>query len=186
MSAARVVVLSCGNASRGDDAIGPTLHERLDAWYSKHREALADRLELTLVHDFQLQIEHALELEHQDLALFIDAAASGPAPYALSPVAPEAAPTYTTHALPPAEVLAVFAKITGRAPPPAFVLAVRGASFELGEGLSPAAKGHVEAAWTRVTLLLARPVIDAWSSHAVRPGSEVRGPLIGSQRGDDP
>lgn len=171
MSPRRVVVLSCGNASRGDDAIGWALHERLDAWYSKHREALADRLELTLVHDFQLQIEHALDLEDKDLALFVDAAASGPAPYAFLPIAPESAPTYTTHALPPAEVLAVFARITRRAPPPAFVLAVRGASFELGEPLSPAADRHLEAAWSLLEALLATPTADAWRGLCAEPQS---------------
>jgi len=175
LSTTRVVILSCGNASRGDDAIGPVLHERLEAWTSKHREALADRLDLALVHDFQLQIEHALDLEGRDLALFIDAAASGPAPYAFTPLAPESAPTFTTHALPPAEVLAVFHKITGRAPPPAFVLAVRGESFDLGQGLSAAAAGHVEAAWTLATLLLGSPSLGAWSSHATRLGPEARG-----------
>lgn len=166
MSPNRVVVLSCGNASRGDDAIGPVLHERLDAWYSKHREALCDRLELTIVHDFQLQIEHALDLEGQDLVLFVDAAASGPAPYTFFPVAPESAPTYTTHALPPSEVLAVFARITGRAPPPAFVIAVRGAAFELGAGLSPAAAHHLEAGWSLIEALLATPALEDWSARA--------------------
>ena len=75
MSAA-VVVFAVGNPSRGDDAIGPLLCGRLAKWLEN--EGLADGFEL--IEDFQLQIEHALDLQGRELALFIDAGTGTPAP----------------------------------------------------------------------------------------------------------
>ncbi|MCO5097230.1 MAG: hypothetical protein M9884_07135 [Rhodocyclaceae bacterium] len=46
----------------------------------------------------------------------------------------------------PEALLAVFRQITGGDPPPAWLLTVRGESFELGEPLSPIARGNLEAA----------------------------------------
>ncbi len=59
-----VVVFAVGNPSRGDDALGPLLM----AWLEQQA-----RPGVQLVGDFQLQIEHALDLEGHPLALFIDA-----------------------------------------------------------------------------------------------------------------
>ena len=68
---APVVVFAVGNPSRGDDAIGPVICGRLEKWLEN--EGLADQFEL--IEDFQLQIEHAMDLQGRQLALFIDAGA---------------------------------------------------------------------------------------------------------------
>ena len=68
---APIVVFAVGNPSRGDDAIGPELCGRLENWLKN--AGLAERVEL--IEDFQLNIEHALDLEGRELALFIDAGA---------------------------------------------------------------------------------------------------------------
>ena len=80
MSPAPVVILACGNPSRGDDALGPILLDRLQAWLeSAGCAGLADDFEL--IGDFQLQVEHALDLIGRRLALFIDAGQQTPAPF---------------------------------------------------------------------------------------------------------
>lgn len=137
------VILACGNPSRGDDALGPQLLARLDAWL--RAEGLAESF--ALIEDFQFQIEHALDLEARRAALFIDAGTGTPAPFTLRPVLPDDTPGHSTHAIPPAAVLAVYRRVVGGEPPPAHVLCVRGERFELGTGLSPAAAAHLEAAW---------------------------------------
>ena len=142
-SGAPIVVLSCGNPSRGDDALGPLLLERLDAWLEE--EGLAGHFEL--IEDFQFQIEHALDLEGRKAALFIDAGQDTPAPYALQVVAADDTPGHSTHAISPGAVLAVYRRIVGGEPPPASVLCVRGESYELGEGLSASALENLEVAW---------------------------------------
>ena len=146
MRRAPFVILACGNPSRGDDALGPLLLARLDAWLAE--AGIADEFEL--IEDFQFQVEHALDLEERRAALFIDAGAGTPAPFMLLPLCPDDTPGHSTHAISPAAVLAVFQRVVGGAPPPASVLCVRGERFELGEALSPAASAHLEAAWLRL------------------------------------
>jgi coenzyme F420-reducing hydrogenase alpha subunit len=54
---------------------------------------------------------------------------------------------HTSHALSPEAVLATYRRVTGERPPEAWVLCVRGESFELGESLSDTAAANLEAAW---------------------------------------
>jgi len=81
---APVVIFAVGNPSRGDDAIGPECCARLEQWLAN--EGLAERFEL--IEDFQLQIEHALDLQGRQLALFIDAGARTPGPFTFRRIAP--------------------------------------------------------------------------------------------------
>jgi len=148
---APVVVIAVGNSSRGDDAIGPELAERLE------REGLPG---VDVVVDYQLQIEHSLELEGRTLAVFVDASVSAPPPCSVSVVRPERDASHSTHSLSPAALLETYVRCTGRQPPPARVLAVRGERFELGEPLSPAARVHLEAAWAQLRDLAAGPTRD--------------------------
>ena len=140
---AGVVVFAIGNPSRGDDALGPLLLARLAQWLA----AQARGGEFELIDDFQLQIEHALDLQGRRLALFIDAGCATPAPFSFYPIVHAASSaTSSTHALPPEGVLDVYRQFAGREPPPSFVLCVRGEEFELGAGLSGAAREHAELA----------------------------------------
>lgn len=145
-----VLVFGWGNPSRGDDALGPALIERIAAELTEH----AEWDELTLLTDFQLQPEHALDLEGQDRVLFVDASVSCVSPYAFDRLRPLPGFGYTTHAMQPEALLAVFRQVSGSEPPPAWLLTVRGESFELGEPLSAAAARHLEAATVFVTSLL--------------------------------
>ncbi len=155
---APVVVFACGNPSRGDDALGPLLLDRLQAWLDA--EGLADGFEL--IGDFQLQIEHALDLAGRRLALFIDAGHETPAPFVFRQAVAVDKPGHSTHALPPESVLAVLPRVSDEVPPPAFVLCVRGEKFELGEGLSVAASAYAEAAFVLLKQLISRPDEAAW------------------------
>ena len=155
---APVVVFAVGNRSRGDDALGPVLLERLAA--ALDAEGRGSGFEL--IDDFQLQIEHALDLADRRLALFIDAGTGTPAPFAFRAIEPaNTIVTHSTHALPPEAVLAVYRKTAGCEPPPAFVLCVRGESFELGADLTVAAKINLEAAWVHLAKLCRTPEITA-------------------------
>ena len=153
----RLVVFGWGNDARGDDGLGPLLLARV---------AAAGWPEVATVEDFQLQIEHALDLDGADCALFLDAGKGTPAPFAFARVEPRRDVTHTTHALSPEAVLDVYAQIKGSVPPPAFVLCMRGERFELGEGLSEEAAGRLEAAWDFVQGLMAERSVQAWQRAA--------------------
>lgn len=159
---APVVILACGNPSRGDDALGPVLLDRLQAWLDA--EGLADGFEL--IGDFQLQIEHALDLVGRRLALFVDAGSGTAAPFAFRQTAAASGVSYTTHALLPEAVLAVLPRISDAAPPLAFVLCVRGERFALGEDLSQAAQANADAAFALLLRLCVCPQLDAWKAEA--------------------
>lgn len=148
----RLVVFAVGNPSRGDDALGPRLMAELENWNPP---------DVRLVSDFQLQIEHALDLDDRDLALFIDAGTGTPAPFSFCEIRPAPDRSISSHALSPEAVLYVHGEIR-RAPPPAFVLCVRGEDFRLGEDLSPAAEAHLAAARTQLRRCLAHIDPDAW------------------------
>jgi hydrogenase maturation protease len=100
--------------------------------------------------DFQLQVEHALDLAGRERVIFIDAGTGTRAPFEFTRVEPAADFLHTSHALQPAAVLATYRRVTGGEPPEAWLLCVRGETFELGEPLTAAASRHVEAAWAEL------------------------------------
>ncbi len=155
---APVVVFAVGNPSRGDDALGPLLLERLAGWLAE--QGLAGQFDL--IEDFQLQIEHSLDLQGRRLALFIDAGEQTPAPYSFRRIAPAGGLAHTTHELPPEAVLQVFRQTEAAEPPPAFTLCVRGERFELGEALSAAAAAHAAAAFALLGALCRDARALAW------------------------
>ena len=118
--------------------------------------------------DFQLQVEHALDLKGRELALFIDAHTTCTQPYEFTLLQPEIDRSYTTHAMSPAAVLQVYQQINHRPPPPSFMLSVRGERFELGEGLSLSAQANLEAALQFTHLLCTRPELTYWQSLTIR------------------
>lgn len=145
---APTLIFGWGNPSRGDDALGPALLDAVEALLDTHPQWGA----VDILTDFQLQVEHALDLEGRDRVLFVDAtSAPGDAPFRAEAIAPARDSSFTSHALSPQGVMHVYTEIKGSAPPPCTLLAIAGEAFELGEPLSPAARTHLEAAlaWTR-------------------------------------
>lgn len=139
---APVLVFGWGNPSRGDDALGPLFVERIHALRLSEVECLTD---------FQLQVEHALDLQGRQRVLFVDASVSAAAPYTVNDLDPAADASFTSHALSPQAVLQVYLDLNDEAPPASTLLAIRGTDFELGEPLSPEAARNLDAAvaWAR-------------------------------------
>ena len=156
----RLVVFGWGNDARGDDGLGPLLLARV---------ARAGWPDVTTVEDFQLQIEHALDLDGAEAALFVDAGKDTPAPFAFAEIEPARGATPTTHALAPEAVLDVYVRALRQPPPPSFTLCMRGERFELGEGLSPEARERLEAAWAFVQGLMGERSVEDWRRKAGAP-----------------
>ncbi|MCP5158354.1 MAG: hydrogenase maturation protease [Gammaproteobacteria bacterium] len=154
-----LLILAVGNPSRGDDALGPLFLEKLTV----EQEQQGKWKGVELLTDFQLQIEHAVDLENRTLVLFVDASVSCPAPGQFTRLQPMRDTSYTSHALSPTAVLHVYQKINHVSPPPAFQLAIRGESFELGEPLSVAAEANLTAALKFAEQLLAAPDDKRWN-----------------------
>ncbi|OHC67367.1 MAG: Ni/Fe hydrogenase [Rhodocyclales bacterium GWA2_65_20] len=142
---APVLIFGWGNPSRGDDALGPLLIDRIAALKLPGVECLTD---------FQLQVEHALDLENRRRILFIDASIDTPAPFSVSVLEAARDASFTTHAMTPEAVMQVYVELHDEAPPPCTLLAIRGERFELGEAISATAASHLDAslAWVKTWL----------------------------------
>jgi hydrogenase maturation protease len=151
------LVFGWGNLSRGDDALGPLFIEQL-------REAWSSDSGVECLEDYQLQIEHALDLVGRQRVLFVDASLTCPAPFEVTQVRAVQDASFTTHAMSPQALLQVYQQLRGEAPPPCTLLAIRGESFELGEPPSVEALANLAAAltWAHTWLDAAHPL----SSHA--------------------
>jgi len=138
-----VLVIAVGNPSRGDDALGFLLADRLEAWLAQ--EGLAG---IEVLCDIQLNIEHALDLEGRRRVLFVDADVGGDLPVSCRPVLPRRDASYSSHSVSPQAVVQICRDLRLPEPPVVELLAVRGTAFELGAGLSPAAARNLAEAWT--------------------------------------
>jgi len=154
---APLLVIGYGNPSRGDDALGPELLRRVEALGAPDLEVLED---------FQLQIEISLDLVGRLLVLFVDASVTAAAPFEFRRLHPARDESWSTHALHPAAVLHVFQVVQRREPPPAYLLAVRGEAFELGQPLSEAATRNLAAASAFLARLVGDPRPEAWQALA--------------------
>lgn len=136
---APILVFGWGNPSRGDDALGPAFVDAIAALRLPGVECLTD---------FQLQVEHALDLAGRRRILFVDASLDAAAPFAVTPLTPARDASFTTHAMNPQSVLQVYVELNDTPPPPSWLLAIRGERFELGEPLGAAASAHLAQALT--------------------------------------
>lgn len=139
MPVAPLLVFGWGNLSRGDDALGPLFVGQL-------RAAVAADPRVEFLDDYQLQIEHALDLVGRQQVLFVDASLNCVAPFEVTPVSPAQDASFTTHALSPQALLKVYCDVQAQAPPPCVLLAIRGEGFELGAPPGPAALENLDAA----------------------------------------
>jgi len=147
-SHAPVLIFTYGNPSRGDDALGPAMYDLLEKYKRESGKPENNKLcGVDLLTDYQLQIEHAVDLEHRQSVIFVDACVSSARPYDFHEIRAERDESYTTHAMSPASVLDVFRQINHCDPPVAYLLTIRGYEFELGQGISEQARVNLQQAF---------------------------------------
>lgn len=139
---APTLIFGWGNPSRGDDALGPLFVDHFTALAALHPEWG----EVECLTDFQLQVEHALDLQGRSRVLFVDASFDAPVPCSLARIEAARDASFTTHAMSPQAVLRVYVDIEDGEAPPCWLLAIRGERFELGEDLTEAARKNLAAA----------------------------------------
>ncbi len=149
-----ILIFAYGNLSRGDDALGPLLIDKIK-----------DKIDLDtmeILTDFQLQIEHALDLENRKLVLFIDASVICNTAFNFFHLQAMKDPSFTTHEMSPAAILMVYQRIKNSTPPPSFLLSIQGIDFELGQGLSQQAIQNLHLAQQFVEKLLKNSQLNFW------------------------
>jgi hydrogenase maturation protease len=143
---APILIFTYGNPSRGDDALGPALYDLLE----EHKQKNGGLADVELLTDFQLQIEHAVDLERRQTIFFVDASVSCTEPFEISKLEPERDDSFTTHAMSPASVLAVYKQVNHCDPPPAYLLSIRAYEFGLGLKMSEQAKSNLQQAYLHI------------------------------------
>lgn len=133
---AGILVYGIGNPGRRDDGLGPALVDLLEA----------ARLEgVAFDSNFQLNVEDALACSEHDTVIYADASETGEAPFAFTEIEPAREIAFTTHELSPGAVLALCEELYGKRPK-AWMLAIRGYAWDIGEGLSPRAEINLSSA----------------------------------------
>lgn len=154
------LVIAVGNPSRGDDALGPLLIQRLRTWL----EQGGSQYGIELLEDFQFQVEYAADMHERNLVLFVDAGLNTPRPYTVERILPRRERTVLSHALEPEGVLDTYMQVYGQYPPPSYVLCISGSEFELGADLSPQAADNLDAASAFATRLLSEGDPKTWEA----------------------
>ena len=154
------LIFAVGNESRGDDALGPLLLRELESWLMANDHA--DQFEL--LEEFQLQVEHAMDMKDRQLVVFIDASINTRTPFSFYRAQANDTPVLYSHALAPEALLKVYAQFYQQEPPAVFILGVCGESFELGEGLSVQAGERLAAAFEFSKKLLHQPTAADWDN----------------------
>ncbi len=149
-----ILVFGYGNASRGDDALGVLALEYIQTHFT------LDAVELLT--DFQLHIEHALDLEQREMVLFIDASVKSDCAFAFTQLTPQRDLSHTTHAMSPSAVLDIYQRLQNKAPPPCFLLAIGAECFGLGESLSDNAKRNFANATKLIDQLFNTLTLECW------------------------
>lgn len=133
---APVLVLGYGNTLRGDDGAGWFAAEEL-------RSASNGDVDVRAIH--QLGPELAVDIAAAPAVLFVDASVEGsPGQVAMREVGRASPAVGLTHHVTPAAVMELAEELYG-VRPPAWEVAISGASFGLGDGLSPAVAARLPA-----------------------------------------
>jgi hydrogenase maturation protease len=137
VTAAKIYIYGYGNPGRQDDGLGPALVERLET----------DRVDgIETDTNYQLNIEDADNISRSDIVIFVDASLNCAEPYEFYEIGPSDEITFTTHAISPQSVVALCSDLYNKKVK-AFVLAIRGYAWELGEDMTPDARSNMDKAY---------------------------------------
>lgn len=137
MDGTSVIVYGYGNPGRQDDGLGPAMIERIEA---------AGMLHVQTWCNFQLNVEDAYTIAGGRAVIFVDAAVDGDEPYAFYEIEPSSEIRFTTHAMAPQSVLALCNDLFN-SERKAYMLSIRGYTWEFEEGLSPEARRNLDRAY---------------------------------------
>ena len=136
-SRGRVLVMGFGNPARADDGLGPAVAAELE---SRSPEGV------TVDSDYQLTVEDSAQAAEHDVVVFVDAAVEGREPFSFTRIEPERQESFSSHSVSPQAVMGLAEDLFG-ASTPAYMLAVRGYSFDMfQEELTEGARENMRAA----------------------------------------
>ena len=154
-----VLVFAYGNISRGDDALAPLLLERIK---QSNISQIAGH-PLNFLTEYQIQIEHVTDMLGCERILLIDADQLITSDYSFYTVQAQLETSYTTHGMTPSTLLHTFKQVYHKPAPVTSMLAIRGSSFKLGQGLSKQAENNLTQAENFLNRLLSHSDFTLWN-----------------------
>ena len=151
------LLFAYGNLSRGDDALAPLFLESI-----RGELARDSNLHFRYLQDYQIQIEHVVDMQGCESVLLLDADQSQDQPIRFYCITEQPGHGYTTHGMTPGQLLSVYRKMYQQDPPPTFMLSIRGYEFELGKPVSDAACRNLETAKVFFQQLLQAESSEEW------------------------
>lgn len=163
MDKAPVLLFGYGNISRGDDALAPMLLEQIQ----QQRLTSACGHPVRFLSDYQMQVEHVMDMQGCQRILLIDADLSIDQPYQFYPVKEQLETSYTTHGMSPATLLHTFRQVHHQGAPLTSMLAIRGVSVELGQGLTLTARNNLNHAFEFLHSILKQKDFLSWDEKLI-------------------
>ena len=117
----RVLLLAYGNPAREDDGLGPAAAEVIEELNLNN---------LTVDSDYQLTVEDAATVAEHDTVVFVDASLDCEGPFTFKEVVPSLDESFSTHSVQPETVVGMAKQLFG-AVPKAYILGIRGYSFDM-------------------------------------------------------
>lgn len=150
----RALIIGIGNTLRSDDGAGAAVCVRV-------QEALGEAVDVQIVH--QLTPELCAPISQAREVIFVDAHAESAAGalniVTVQPLAVDSVSAFT-HDFTPSALLAAARELYGQAPP-ALLITIGAASFELGETLTP----KVAEAVAHAAYWVIEQVTDTWGTN---------------------
>jgi hydrogenase maturation protease len=155
-----VLLFAYGNVSRGDDAVAMLLIKHLQ----QQGVDQACGHPVTFLTDFQMQVEHVMDMRGCERVLLIDAHQSINQPYLFSPVQAHLETQYSTHGMTPSTLLHTYRQVFNESPPLTAMLAIGTYHFELGEELSEQAQDNLQQAVQFIGSVIQAKNFGLWDS----------------------
>jgi hydrogenase maturation protease len=146
--ASRILMFGIGNPARQDDALGIVFIDKLQEWAD--REMLPN---ISFDSNYQLNIEDAYDVSEKNLVVFIDASVEPIEDFYFRQIFPGDSISFSSHSLSPESVLSLCDELYGKKPS-AFLLTIKGFSWELDSAMTKKAEKNLNSAIDFVKSLL--------------------------------
>ncbi|MCX6985726.1 MAG: hydrogenase maturation protease [Lentisphaerae bacterium] len=147
-NSSRILIYGIGNPSRQDDALGIVFVEKLQEWAD--REKLEN---ISFDSNYQLNIEDAYDVSEKDVLVFVDASVEPIDGFFFRQIFPGDSISISTHSMSPESVLSLSEELYGKKPS-AFLLTIKGFSWELDASMTDKAVKNLNSAIVFVMDLL--------------------------------
>ena len=137
----RILIYGIGNPSRQDDALGILFTELMRVWTESRKTP-----NISFDSNYQLNIEDALNISEKDTVIFVDASVEEDIDsFSFRPIKASKSVAFSTHSMEPESVVSLCKELFGKKPA-AYLLTIRGYSWELSAQMTEKAHENLTAA----------------------------------------